>query len=297
MAINSEAVKELMLVLPRAEVNRAVRFAVEQQALEDKWVQNLSFIFDAITQKSIESLEKNGKISLGDLIEDFVMEHSVDVMGQAIRESSRDISRLAAPPKAKVPRSLRDLMNLWDQWKKKKKMPLRQRNIARRIKNAYLEKVQDVWRRYSEDFRKGDAATQDEVKAKLRKASEAAESRAKMIVETETTNYYTSAKREYYDEVDAVTHYLFVSIRDFRTSPWCYDGKKSGAKGRGRGGLVFTKGTQLLIRNTPACHPFCRSDLLPLVRFNPAHKKLIDNKSLRAENYTLHPLIPGWGRA
>ncbi len=45
------------------------------------------------------------------------------------------------------------------------------------------------------------------------------------------------------------------------------------------------------------CHWNCRSELLPLSRLNPAHRRLLEDQSLRAENKKLVPLPPGWNAA
>lgn len=289
MPICKDAIKRLSEILPDQEVQEVIRLAKKQERIEKRWNSKLDRMYNKIIEKTLDSLEKTGKIPESILdFDDFLFEHSVGVMKQAVKSAKtpRGTKRLAAPPKGKIPRNLRDLMKLWDQWRTKKTVPPRQRDLAKKIKKEYLKKVQSVWRKYSEDFRSGGEDTKKEIAQKIRKAARTTHSRAQMILETETTYYYNQTRKEIYDKSDDITHYLYVAIRDRRTTKWC----------KTRDHLVFTKDTNLLRRNTPPVHYNCRSELLPLTPFNPAHEKIIDNKSIRAERNRLEPLPKGWNR-
>jgi SPP1 gp7 family putative phage head morphogenesis protein len=227
--------------------------------------------------------------------EGLVMGHSVDAMrlGIASAHPSDDgpvkvgLSRLAKikPPPSKATGSLAQVMKMWDQWSKKKKLPPRQKEIAERAKQQYLTRVQSVWEKYSREFREGVQPDQWEVRHALREATKASVSRCNTIVNTESTYYYNRSRREIYDASEDVTHYLFLAIRDHATTKWC----------KSRTGLVFQKGSSLLNKNTPPCHWNCRSEILPLSPSNPQHLKLIEDPSLDASRKKLVPLPAGWG--
>jgi SPP1 gp7 family putative phage head morphogenesis protein len=120
----------------------------------------------------------------------------------------------------------------------------------------------------------------------MKAATRVGAKRGNMIVATETTRYFNQARQAFYDEVPSVTHYLFIAIRDHRTTKWC----------KSRNGLVFEKGTELFKRNRPPTHYNCRSEIVPLNRFNPRHKAMIDDKSIQAKNNKMEPLLPGWNK-
>lgn len=183
--------------------------------------------------------------------------------------------------------SLKDLMKLWDRWRKKKVVRKKQQSYADRIKKAYIKKVQSVWKKYSEDFREGNDADKEFIIDKVKKAAATVKPRAQTIVNTETTRYYNDTKLQIYDQSPDVTHYLFMAIRDFRTTKWCKEGV-------GRHGIVYTKGSYYIMKERPPCHWNCRSEFLPLSPLNPSHRKIIADMSRHRENRRPAELPPGW---
>ena len=225
----------------------------------------------------------------------FFGEHAIESIALGIRtaEAREQVMHLPhhyahklakAPPRSRVPTSFKGLMEMWDLWRRKKPVNERQKILSDKISKAYLKKVQSAWDKYSRAFRKGDEWTQLEVRAAIRAEAQTTYSRAKMIVQTETTFFYNQARVEVYNRSTDVTHYLFVAIRDSATTKWCNT----------RNGIVFTKGTKLFEKNQPPVHWNCRSELLPLSPHNPVHLRLINDMSKRAENVTLFPLPRGW---
>lgn len=219
-----------------------------------------------------------------------VLEHSYRVLALGMRSAEDDlqgaeVSMSGKPPSTRVPRSLRELKELYDQWKRVKAPP-RQAAIAEDLRKAYLKRVQSVWEKYGDDFRKGKEFTPARVRDVLRDRGDMARARAETIVQTETTHYYNKARRTIYERSPDVTHFLFVAIRDRATTAWC----------RSRQGVVFEKGTALFLKNVPPCHWNCRSEILPLTAQNPRHRVLIYDRNLRAENRALVPLPSGWNR-
>lgn len=293
------------LALDLADQIRLKNSAKMAQELEDFWALKIKSYLEAFTSEAIRKLPETGKIQKPQL-EQLFIEHYFDVSIRSMRYAMWEVEpqmyiapgtgkKLARLPAARIPKSLADLMRLYDLWRKGKHKPKRQIVEANRVQNEYLKKVRSVWERESEAFRTGDTNTQREVVQAITDQAKTVENRAAMIVRTETTAHYNQARREYYDQSPDITHYLFVAIRDAATSPWCTPKTVNGY--RGRSGLVYSKDDPLLKKETPACHWNCRSELLPLNRLNPAHLRFIQNLSLRRERHTCYPLPRGWKAA
>lgn len=186
-------------------------------------------------------------------------------------------------PEVKIPSNPAALRQWWD-LVRKDKAPARIQALEKKIKKAYIAKVQSIWDRAAEAFRAGNKWTQEEVKIAMKEATKVGANRARIIVSTETTRYFNEARRAYYDEQPTVTHYLFVAIRDSRTTRWC----------KTRHGLVYEKGSSYLTRETPPIHYQCRSEMVPLSPFNPEAQRLIKDKSKARANNHPAPLLPGW---
>ncbi len=205
-----------------------------------------------------------------------------------IRKKEAATVRLAEETRRlpRIPRKYSELMIWWDMVRKKR-APKKIQLQAKQIKRKYLDKCQQVYKKYSAAFRSGEVYNQKQVVADVKDAGKTTFSRAKIIVTTETTRYYNDVRRNYYDQSDAITHYLYVAIRDHRTTEWCKD----------RNGLVYAKDDPLTDKETPPAHYQCRSEMLPLTPFNPKHKALINNKSLARRNNSPKPLLKGWNKS
>lgn len=289
MSIRINAIYELTDKLGAREAAEIINFAKAQERLEAKWRRKMKEFIDRLTEEILQNAEKTGRMKLSDVdFSPIVMQHSYEILKSGISSAARRptvrYQRMAAPPKAKIPKSLKALRIMWDEWRKKKVIPPRQREIAEKLKKAYCDKVQSVWVKYGEEFRSGNTASVTKAVDKIKQGADVTYSRAKMIVETETTYYYNRARRDMYDESPDVTHYLFVAIRDHATTKWC----------KTRNGVVYSKGDPLLEKETPPCHWNCRSEILPLTKLNPAHAVLIEDKSKQRRNRTCEPLPKGW---
>lgn len=291
MAIRKEAVSLLRQLLGNAETEEIVRLATHQDDLERKARLGLDEIFDQLDELVVEDLSSWREINEREIYErilNLLVINSFRTMESAIRSAEKKIgkqkkSSLAAPPKGKIPRSLSGLMKMWDEYRNREYIPPREEKLAKRIKEAYLKKVREVWEEESHGFRTG-KTTKETLTERIQKASKASYSRAKMIVETETTRYYNAARKSVYDTSNDVTHYLFIAIRDARTTKWC----------KTRDGLVYEKGSDYLRKETPPIHWNCRSEIVPLSIMNPSHAKLIRDKSLQRGNRKVAPLPKGW---
>jgi SPP1 gp7 family putative phage head morphogenesis protein len=207
----------------------------------------------------------------------------IEQVGKILRRGMYDKpkkARLASV--AKIPHDLPTLRKWYDAMRKRPSKKIK--HIANKLKKNYLDRIQETWKTASADWRQGKQWNQEEIRKHIREAAEVAVVRSKVIAATETTRYYNQARRERYDVVKQVEAYLFMAIRDKRTTAWCKD----------RHGLVYEKGDKYLDKETPPCHWSCRSQILPLVRTNPFHKKLLADESLRRENHKCEPLPKGW---
>lgn len=280
-----------LALLPKQDQVRLKNSAKIAQALEDHWQKKIAGFLSSYTDSVLPALSEGKKIT-GPEIEELLVEHLFEVSFAAMRFAAYGEVALSGPPKIKIPKSLADLMRLYDLWKQKRYRPKRQQVEAKRIKTEYLKKVKSVWERHSEDFRTGGPMTQAEIAEKIKDEAKTVTSRAKTIVRTETTNYYNAARKTFYDQSPDITHYLFVAIRDAATSPWCTPKTINGY--RGRSGLVYRKDDPLCDKERPACHPGCRSEFLPLSPLNPAHVRFIQDQSIYRRNHTCFPLLKGW---
>ena len=296
MGLNTLALFELSLVLPARDIYRLEQAATHAAIIEADWVYKLEHLFHDIAV-FIVNHELAHEETPKDLpmIDDFFVAHAFSTIASAFDHEDPDYlpavleqrTQMAAPPKGRIPRSAGALRILWDEYRKTGKMPPRQRELADRVKKAFLKKAQEVFRKHAEEFLAGHVYDkQTAIEAMMRRLAEPY-ARAKMTVETETTRYYNATRREIYDQSPDVTHYLFAPIRDYATTPWCRD----------RSGLVYKKGDPLLDRETPPIHWGCRSELLPLTPQNPQHRRMIEDKKRWRRSHSCTPLPPGWNKS
>lgn len=291
--------------LPRADQIRLKNSAKIAQRLEDEWATKIGRALQDFTPQVVAHLERTGK-AIAPNLEELFIEHFFDVSIRAIRHAEgeseyhtnlpRKAGRtLARVPKINIPESLQQLMKLQDLWRKKKYKPKRAVVEAKNIQKQYLKKVSSVWEEHSHVFRSGEVASQEYVVKQIQEEADTTASRAKTIVRTETTSYYNKARKSFYDESEDITHYLFIAIRDAGTSPWCTPMTINGK--RGRSGLVYAKSDPLCSKECPACHPGCRSEMLPLHNLNPAHLRFIQDFKIQRRNVICFPLLRGWKAA
>jgi SPP1 gp7 family putative phage head morphogenesis protein len=293
----SDIKKTLSQAYGSALASRVMLSADDMQAIESKWRSIWRDELEDLSFWLIDKALRTGQLDVAAVdFQDLAMEHSLDVMARSLEDSSlfipdvldEDRRRLAKgtpPPRAMVPTNFAELRALWDKFRKKRYIPPRQRSIAERIKKAYLYKVQSAWAKYGEGFRSGETAVRNEAVNAVMKQAMVSYSRAKMIVETETTYYYNKVRRSVFDQSPDVTHYLFMAIRDHRTTEWC----------KTRHGLVYSKKDPLLKSEQPPIHWNCRSEILPLTELNPTHKAMIDDPSRSRRNHKCKPLPSDWG--
>lgn len=276
------------------DIRRLKNSARIAQEIEDRWVSRVRTAIVDATNLNIEHLAHGGTSPIGPDFEGLLIRHYFETEIAALRlaEGERELD---GPQRLAGFRSLKDIMRAYDLWRQGRYKPKRPATTAKGMLKRYLKAVQSTWKRYSEDWREGGETTKAEIKERIRRVAQTTAARAQTIVRMETTRYYNSARVQYYNAAEDVTHYLFMAIRDKATTPWCSAKTVNGK--RGRHGLVYVKGDPLLKKEIPPCHWGCRSEFLPLNRHNPSHLRLINDRAIARRSHECTPLPPGWSAA
>lgn len=286
--------------LGKDETKAIYSMAEKAQSIEDKYKRKTDTVWNKIFDQAFESVKEGNPVEIDDELEKLFTEHFFEVCKEAYRSTKKDKTITMA--RGGIPRTLKDLMRVWDIWKKKKKAPQQQAAYARKIKEAYIQKLQETWKKYREKWESGEES-KEEIKKKIKKEANTTQSRANNIIETENTRYWNQTRRQIYDSSPVISHYLYMPVRDMATTPWCFPGIKSprtrseaklnprGLRGRGR--LVYRKDDPELDNVCPS-HWNCRSELVPLTPANPRHKQMIEDKTLARRSHECVPLPRGW---
>lgn len=284
--------KNCLLILKQLDdktVSRLMEGERKTEAIENETMNYLSLYFDYLERQFLKALEMHVKPLEIDSnqLELYLLINMLNSLRAGFEVQPRlpkNEIKLSKYLDIKIPKNPAELRRWWDIVRRRIHVPKNIQANAISIKNKYIEKTQSIWSKYSEDFTSGRSWNQNEVKTKVRYVFQVTKSRADMIVATETTRYYNQATVNYYEDVDEVTHYLFICLRDKATTKWC----------KSRQHLIYKKGTKLQIREKPPLHYRCRSRILPLTPLNPTHLKLIEDKTKWRENNKCEPLLKGW---
>lgn len=286
---------QMKFLSPR-DMARLRNSAQKAQKVETVWDRKAKKLFDTFDNFVLEAFEHGKPVYQDDFdFQEFFIRHAYESMRVGIVTASseheletRPVTKSELPfqrlAKEQRPRSMKGLFELYEKWRKGKGIPPRLKREAARIQKQYFKKVQSVFDKYEADFREGKTFKKEKAREFLKRETKMPRARAEMTVRTETTHYYNSARRNYYDGSPDVTHYLFVSIRDMATTKWC----------KTRQGVVYAKGSAYLEKETPPIHWNCRSEILPLTPLNPQHEKLIKDRSRQRANRRPEPLPRGW---
>jgi SPP1 gp7 family putative phage head morphogenesis protein len=289
VAVDASPMITLVHLLGPREAGSIIELSRRTQTLEREWVRTARAAVADVTDAVLTNAAETGRIKT-ELVNfvDLFVEHAFDTT-IAGYESTQRVNpvraiHLARAPDEKIPRSLRATREAYDRFRKNRKATARARLMAERLKEAYIKKLQQAWRELADDFLNGSTYDQERVAFAIAKRANVTQSRAKTIVETETTRYFNNARREVYDASEDVTHYLYVAIRDHVTTKWC----------KSRQGLVYAKADPLLDKETPPIHWNCRSELIPLTPANPNHLRLIQDRGRSRRHNRPEPLPAGW---
>ena len=230
---------------------------------EGKRVQKIENEFNAEIEKNLKrtitnAIEKSAQGFTPDFdipwLKEVLERHALTTMIAAYEfaESKKPSTRkFSKPPSPKLPRTLKDLMKIWDSYQKKDNLLKRANKLYEQVRKQYLQKLETVWKVHGQDFLEGKTGNKEQAIDAIIKQGDTTIARAKTIIATETTYYQNKARVTYYNAVPEVTHYLFLAIRDKATTAWCAPRVTAGK--RGRHGLVFEKGSELLKKNTAPC--------------------------------------------
>jgi SPP1 gp7 family putative phage head morphogenesis protein len=271
--------------------------ATETDHLEARYRRRFQDLFAKYNEALLQGQEPDTQE-----ITDLLIRHyfETSIMAWRYAETEKDLitkpkMRFAKPPATKLPKSLKELMKLYDKYRKtgetSSKTAKRAKEIADRVRESYLKRIASIYKRYGAQWQ-GDAWTFGDLDAKARatkaleRASKASYARSKMIVETETTNYVNKARKDYYDASPDVEAYLFLAVRDAATTKWC----------KSRTGKWFHKHEAVADICTPPIHYNCRSEIVPLSPLNPVHKRILADNSRHATQSNVEPLPKGWGK-
>jgi SPP1 gp7 family putative phage head morphogenesis protein len=278
----ARSIPELYRMLGASEALDVIRMAKKVDDLEKSWLKRAEAVNEELLVMALEALQDQASTgAMERLLTEFLMDHMIDVTQTSYRQAQRRMPQVKG--RLSVGRDLKRWMAIWDSWKTKRKPTREIKKKAQEVMREYLKATKRWWERRSEPIRRGEIPRKDlarqlasEVKAPL--------SRAKTIVNTETTGYYNQVRQDFYGADDNVTHFLFMAIRDHRTTKWC----------KTRHGLVYAKDDPLFEKERPACHWNCRSEILPLTTLSPRHQTLIQDKSRARRNNSPEPLPKGW---
>jgi SPP1 gp7 family putative phage head morphogenesis protein len=276
------ATADLVKLLGTVEAESVIKMAKKAEKIERKWDKIAEELNEELLYLAVSDIEGDGgRAQMYELILKFLMDHMLDASMQSLGMIEE---RMPSVPKksrlAKRAKDLRYWITIWDAWRIKRKPTKAIKKQAESILKEYLSAAKRWYDKASEPIRRGEVPKKSMAK-ELAKQIRAPLARTKTIVNTETTRYWNEVRRDFYNGEPQVTHYLFMSIRDHRTTKWC----------RTRHGLVYEKDDPEL---PPPIHWNCRSEILPLTPFSPNHQKLIQDKSKTRRNNKPEPLPKGW---
>lgn len=267
--------------------------AKAESASQRKMREAFSYAENQLIKSVVDGSAKD--VDLED-IDELLVGMAGDAMQSALEHQPRVmLTKFAKPKQASkkgIPRTPAELRDWLDYWRKKagKGLPPKPlKDVSKKIEKAWKQAVKTVQRKAVDAREAGKPWDREQAAIEVEAATKQARSRAKTIVATETTRYFNEVRREYYDSVEGVTHYIYLAIRDSRTTDWCKPGV-------GRHGLIYRKGSAYLERELPPTHWNCRSEIAPLSPDNPKHRRMINDRSRARENNKPTPLPKGWNQ-
>jgi len=147
----------------------------------------------------------------------------------------------------------------------------------------YLSILRKGYRELSRDWIAGEDSI-DDVTNMLGIVFGKTTNEATRIFRTETTNYFNTARAEYFQEFTDMDFMQIFAVTDGRISKICED----------RHEWVFEMSKAQQRSKKPAFHPHCRTIQRPLTTRLESHRRLID-KGLAKNPSSFTPLPKGWG--
>lgn len=263
----------------------------QQDTIMDRAVRSMDVMMLAVLEKATDEFMEVGKITNFSeenfylIIERFYKEivkssYTSAEMAKQLQGMKPAKKKLARIPGAdsRLPKLVQFFGNKGE-WPRMKK---RGRRIVKNLRDYYFRKLDRKFKKIGPELVNGDKSP-DEVKQELRKEWRTSKARVETIFRTETTNYFNKVQREFFENDDDIIGFLFQANRDSGTTDIC----------RSRHGLVYRPNTELLRKNTPACHYRCRSEIIPLADI-PENRKMLSDPSRDPAKRSVVPLPRGW---
>lgn len=198
------------------------------------------------------------------------------------KEDMEGRKRLARLPKGALPKSLKDIDQVFKDPKYWKRIMGRSKVLTERLKRQYLEKLKQSFKELMPKINSG-AISPAEAKKAMIQTWDSSKARVETIFRTETTKYFAETQVKFFEGDPEIIGFMFDSIRDVARTEIC----------RSRHGLIYRPDTKLLSENSPPCHFNCRSHLIALA--NSEHnRKLIKEKDRDPSRMKVVPLPDGW---
>ena len=148
----------------------------------------------------------------------------------------------------------------WERGNQKKILPL-----ASTLFEDYVSAVQKSYRIIAKDWIEGEGDQADVLEA-LKQAFVKTDNQARLIFQTETTNYFNDARHDYFSTKTSVDYIELYAVTDGRISQICED----------RHTAVITIAEAGLKKYKPAFHPWCRTIQRPLLSYLSRDKLVIE---------------------
>lgn len=190
--------------------------------------------------------------------------------------------RLARLPKGALPKSLKDIDQVFKDPKYWKRIMGRSTILTDRLKRQYLEKLKRSFRELMPKINSGTLSPAEAKKAMI-ETWDSSKARVETIFRTETTKYFAETQVKFFEGDPEILGFLFDSVRDVSRTEIC----------RSRHGLIYKPDSKLLTENSPPCHFNCRSHLIALAN-TEYNRKLIKEKDRDPERMKVVPLPSGW---
>jgi SPP1 gp7 family putative phage head morphogenesis protein len=201
------------------------------------------------------------------------------MQAEAMQSSKK---KLAAKLPWGIPNKLGSLVKFFADKRQWTAVQKRAHKIVSGLRRTYFKKLDRKFNQIGPQLQNGEKSPED-VKKELRKSWKATKSRVENIFRTETTNYYNRVQVSYFDGDEDIIGFLFQATGDSSTTSIC----------KARHGLVYRPGTEALMKNRPALHYNCRSELIPLAN-TPGNNKLLKDPRRDPSKRRVPPLPPGW---
>lgn len=248
-------------------------------AMESIMETAVDYIIDHYTQtKRYAEPTLNSMYAVSDIFYRSVIEESI----LSSQEEKGDIKKLALKAPPRMPKNFDTIENSLRDRRYWSRVLKRSKKLTDSLRRQYLKKLRGKFTSLLPLIEAGEIEIRD-LKKQMMSAWDTSKSRVETIFRTETTNYFAQTQVSFFSDDPEIIGFLFDSVRDSSRTAICQT----------RHGLVYRPGTELLKKNTPACHYNCRSHLIALANI-PYNRKLLEDPKRNPEIQSVAPLPTGW---